>query len=535
MERVLRKGKAVVDPLSKMDASGTVLQEADGTVWSVMLTLTDVSFGVKGHNKFYSFQIIVDDKAVHKAYVFYKWGRIGAKNPQRKLLGPMTLDAAKENFISKFELKTENSWPLGGDAFEPVSGKYTLIDIDYTDEKEDEMESAAAENTMANVPPTQLPASVHDFVKMICDVDLIAQEMAEMHLDLKRMPLGKLSKQQIAKGYGILDQISETLREIESLQGTNEEDVPDTERTARRRSGRKKALPSKVKTQVAKAKAQLKTLSSAFYTLVPHDFGMNLPPVIDSVWEIKLKLDLLEVLSDVEITQKMIKDEHSVDINPVDAHFASLHTRMDAVGPGTPEFTHIEEYIAMTHAPTHRQYKLKVDAIHRVAREAEAANTAIFDSVGNHQLLWHGSRLANIASILTKGLRIAPPEAPSTGYMFGKGVYFADVASKSANYCWASAAQTKAREVALGSTHRVLEAEEFDYGKLQVRGCDSVFGAGRMTPAAETHFTEGGVCMPKGELVATDADGSLLYNEYVVYRTEQVRLRYVVSVQFDFA
>eukprot|EP00961_Rhodomonas_salina_P285641 3860090-Rhodomonas_salina.1 len=33
-----------------------------------------------------------------------------------------------------------------------------------------------------------------------------------------------------------------------------------------------------------------------------------------------------------------------------------------------------------------------------------------------------------------QGLRIAPPEAPVTGYMFGKGVYFADMVSKSANY-----------------------------------------------------------------------------------------------------
>ena len=34
-----------------------------------------------------------------------------------------------------------------------------------------------------------------------------------------------------------------------------------------------------------------------------------------------------------------------------------------------------------------------------------------------------------------QGLRIAPPEAPVTGYMFGKGLYFADMVSKSANYC----------------------------------------------------------------------------------------------------
>ena len=33
-------------------------------------------------------------------------------------------------------------------------------------------------------------------------------------------------------------------------------------------------------------------------------------------------------------------------------------------------------------------------------------------------------------------MRIAPPEAPVTGYMFGKGVYFADCSSKCANYCF---------------------------------------------------------------------------------------------------
>jgi poly [ADP-ribose] polymerase len=63
-----------------------------------------------------------------------------------------------------------------------------------------------------------------------------------------------------------------------------------------------------------------------------------------------------------------------------------------------------------------------------------------FASTGNRMLLWHGSRLSNWTGILSQGLRIAPPEAPVTGYMFGKGVYFADMFSKSANYCYASEA-----------------------------------------------------------------------------------------------
>ena len=44
--------------------------------------------------------------------------------------------------------------------------------------------------------------------------------------------------------------------------------------------------------------------------------------------------------------------------------------------------------------------------------------------------------MTNFAGILSQGLRIAPPEAPVTGYMFGKGIYFADMVTKSAGYCY---------------------------------------------------------------------------------------------------
>ena len=64
----------------------------------------------------------------------------------------------------------------------------------------------------------------------------------------------------------------------------------------------------------------------------------------------------------------------------------------------------------------------------------------------------HGSRLTNFVGILSQGLRIAPPEAPVTGYMFGKGVYFADMVSKSANYVrWATEGQLTINNVVVNS------------------------------------------------------------------------------------
>jgi Poly(ADP-ribose) polymerase catalytic domain len=51
-------------------------------------------------------------------------------------------------------------------------------------------------------------------------------------------------------------------------------------------------------------------------------------------------------------------------------------------------------------------------------------------SLGNRRLLWHGSGSSNFPGILSHGLRIAPPEAPCSGYRFGKGIYFADMLAK---------------------------------------------------------------------------------------------------------
>lgn len=89
-----------------------------------------------------------------------------------------------------------------------------------------------------------------------------------------------------------------------------------------------------------------------------------------------------------------------------------------------------------------------------VKRHGEEKRYKPFRKLHNRKLLWHGSRTTNFAGILSQGLRIAPPEAPVTGYMFGKGIYFADMVSKSANYCFTNSTDNTGLmllcEVALG-------------------------------------------------------------------------------------
>ncbi len=99
-------------------------------------------------------------------------------------------------------------------------------------------------------------------------------------------------------------------------------------------------------------------------------------------------------------------------------------------------------------------------------------------------LLWHGSRLTNYVGILSEGRKIAPYEAPATGYMFGKGIYFADSVSKSAKYCQPKDGATGLLllcEVALGEINEKTAA---DYqGHHLPEGKHSTKGLGKYTPS----------------------------------------------------
>jgi hypothetical protein len=69
-----------------------------------------------------------------------------------------------------------------------------------------------------------------------------------------------------------------------------------------------------------------------------------------------------------------------------------------------------------THAPSHTQWTLDIEQIYTLERAEEAGRRLGGDGKKKTMLLWHGSRMSNFIGILSQGLRIAPPEAPATGY-----------------------------------------------------------------------------------------------------------------------
>lgn len=68
---------------------------------------------------------------------------------------------------------------------------------------------------------------------------------------------------------------------------------------------------------------------------------------------------------------------------------------------------------------TDRSYEQNhVTGIFALSRTAEDERTE--KSLGNRRLLWHGTGIGNLISILNRGLVVAPPEAGQAGTMFGK-------------------------------------------------------------------------------------------------------------------
>jgi len=138
-------------------------------------------------------------------------------------------------------------------------------------------------------------------------------------------------------------------------------------------------------------------------------------------------------------------------------------------------------------------------------------------------LLWHGSRFSNFVGILSQGLRIAPPEAPKTGYLFGKGVYFADMAGKSAPYCCADLSNGIGIfllcEVAIGNPRRLYNVD-CDADNLP-KGFDSTQCVGRLLPnPAQSTKLAGDIVVPYGKVIESkDKEVRRTHNEFVVYNT----------------
>lgn len=306
-------------------------------------------------------------------------------------------------------------------------------------------------------------------------------------------------------------------------------------------------------------KAAFNELSSAYYTIIPYDFGRRRPVAIDNEVQSKTEMDLVETLGNMQISNEIIKEtEYPKDssgriMHPLNAQMRSLGLN-EAVPLDTTslEFDYLQGYLWHSREGHCVTSDASIEHIYRVCRleEIERFIKGGYDAQGmtkagvkdHRRLLWHGSRGCNFGGILSQGLRIAPPEASANGKAFGKGIYMADRASKSATYCdpWTCGQRSLLLlcEVQLGDPSYVEKDHEYNaIDSVKKRGLISTkmaenshnepskwIDAGVANPELNTTW------MPDHKVKLPLARGSP--NEYIVYDVGQINIRYVFMLKW---
>ena len=318
---------------------------------------------VRGTNSYYKLQLLEHDK--HSiCYMFRAWGRVGTSVGGNKL----EQFKRKEDAIAEFKFlyldKTGNEWDERKTSSKKAN-KFYPLEIDYGEDDKENVKSRMAEKDY--VSTSKLHTRIQNIIRLIFDIESMKRQMIEFEIDLNKMPLGKISANQIKQAFSVLNELNEHVKNSANY-------------------------------------SLFVDASNRFYTLIPHDFGMKKPPILNELTLIKEKADMLNSLMDIEIAYNILKTGSSDDKeDPIDAHYHKLHCNMEVLDHESKEFKRLVQYAANTHAATHSSYTLEIEDIIKINREGEDDRYEKYKSLHNKKLLWHGSRLTNFAGILSQG------------------------------------------------------------------------------------------------------------------------------------
>eukprot|EP01125_Pyxidicula_operculata_P008837 TRINITY_DN292_c0_g1_i1.p1 TRINITY_DN292_c0_g1~~TRINITY_DN292_c0_g1_i1.p1 ORF type:complete len:2964 (-),score=944.30 TRINITY_DN292_c0_g1_i1:25-8748(-) len=478
----------------------------DDLYYDIFMTKTDVKYGHYGSNNFYIMQV-VREKVKDMYLLFNRWGRIGDEGTNQK-----TPFASKEEAIAEFakvfKTKTGNIWKKDLE-FEKKPGKWRLIPISRTTKDYSKMKLKRWK--LNECPEHNLEKHVSKTIEYLSDIRLFRNMMKHSGINSTLMPLSRLNQKTVDEAMKILSSINERL---ESLKEESE-----------------KINPNEIKLdKVQQAYDEIAELSNSFYELIPHSrFGDSQIEPFSSVDEVNSKFQMLANLHDVTTATKilMAATYQMKKVSPLDYVYHALNIKLEYLETTSSEFKAIQLYAQNTGGSS-----VNVKNIYRLQRKGEAERIEKWKKLENHYLLWHGSAASNFLGILSEGLRIAPPEAPVSGYAFGKGIYFADMLEKSLPYCRSEDGRSFLLlcEVALG---KMKEYTTSTYMEKPAEGFNSTKAVGSYYPDFnDSVVLPNGVKIPMGKATSHRGSTNYMYhNEYIVYDSSQVRMRYLIEIE----
>jgi poly [ADP-ribose] polymerase len=176
-----------------------------------------------------------------------------------------------------------------------------------------------------------------------------------------------------------------------------------------------------------------------------------------------------------------------------------------------------------SHTSTSLRLKRVFELVDPIGAKAYAG---ILADIGNEQHLWHGTKAANLLSILRKGLYVPPTSGTSiqtNGRMFGDGVYLSNQSTKSLNY--SSGFWSNGRSGGSSSSNCFMLLNDVAMGS-EYRPTYGGFDA-RIPKEARTTLNKFGKNFNSINVRA--GHGGIRNHEAIVWNADQVRVRYLVE------
>ncbi|KAL7983330.1 hypothetical protein Chor_000206 [Crotalus horridus] len=248
---------------------------------------------------------------------------------------------------------------------------------------------------------------------------------------------------------------------------------------------------------------ELSAVMSEFYKIIPHK---NVSDDDVSKELIYTKRDLCQLIRDM----LNISEINMSVLNPSSlSKYRALRCRIDALDVESEEFNNVKHLLEQNSS----ENLIQVLNIYKVSRPTEGM--VFEENLGNVQSLFHGSSVCNFVGILSRGLllpKVAEEyalERTDFGYL-GNGIYFSNSVRASIKY--SQPCETDGTrlllicDVALG---KCWKTEEYCYFSRE----GPPFGHGSVHGIRRTE---------KNETIFED-------DEFAVYRTSQVKIKYVVQ------
>lgn len=330
-----------------------------------------------------------------------------------------------------------------------------------------------------SLPASKLGAGIQDLVRYVYDEAkgaLTSTVAAKITANGIETPLGILTLGQIEKGETILGELYDLFQ----------------------------------KKKAKNREENITRLTGEFYTAVPHRIGRSRAAVDLAI------INTLEAFEQKQTTLQLMKDMLQVNgdagsvlfDSKIDQEYEALGCELECLEPGSSEFKEIADHVISSQLKTK---SIKVKSLYRVRRETEWQG--FHEEVGNHRLLFHGSRISNWVGILSRGI-LLPKIVVSMGVKrtdagwLGHGIYFGDAACTSLSYTTEGRKKSRLMAIARVALGTVKEYTKITYGlNGPPEGFDSCHGL-RMTSKRKSEFAD---------------------DEFVVYDIRQQRLEYLVE------